>query len=63
MEKINSIISQCGQPVYGDVNSLDLPDGKWIVIQMKCNTQFVHFAFIRVNDKILLSDVDAAGIK
>lgn len=63
MEKINNIMTGCDNPVYGDVNTLDLPEGKWIVIQLKCSNKFVHFAFTRTGDKILLNDVDEAGIK
>jgi hypothetical protein len=63
MEKINNIMSNCDKPVYGDVNSLDLPEGKWIVIQMKCSDKFIHFAFISINNQLLLNDVDAAGLR
>jgi hypothetical protein len=63
MMKINSVMSDCGKPVYGDVNSLDVTDAKWIVIQLKCSNKFVHFAFVRTNGKLLLNDVDVAGMK
>ena len=63
LEKIKTINAGCGTGEYGDVNAMDLEEGKWIILQQKCSGSFVHYAFIRVDGQLLLSDVDAAGIK
>lgn len=61
IQKVNQYFEGCSDYQVGEIKTERQSEGVWIVLPFKCSTKIISFAFLRVNDKLLLGDLGSEG--
>lgn len=61
MQKVGSQIEKCEAFETGEIITERRSEGVWIVLPMKCDDKIVSFAYLRINNKLMLGDTDSGG--
>ena len=59
MQKISRHIENCNNYEVREILTERESEGVWIVLPMKCGDKIISFAYLRVNNKLMLGDTDA----
>jgi hypothetical protein len=59
MQKVSSQIEKCDAYETGEIMTKRQSEGVWIVLPMKCGDKIISFAYLRVNNKLMLGDTDS----
>jgi len=58
MQKVKRSIKDCNDYTASDIRSERESEGTWIILPMRCALKTVSFAFLQVNNVLLLGDID-----
>ena len=58
MQKVGRHIEKCDAYETGEIMTERESEGVWIVLPMKCGDKVISFAYLRVNNKLMLGDTD-----
>jgi hypothetical protein len=61
LQRINQYFQSCTDYQAGEIKTERKIEGVWIILPFKCGTKIISFAFLRVNDKLLLGDLGSEG--
>jgi hypothetical protein len=61
MQKVGSHIEKCDTYEAGEIMTERESEGVWIVLPMKCGDKIISFAYLRVNNKLMLGDTDSGA--
>ena len=59
MQKVFRNIENCNNYETGEILTGRESEGVWIVLPMKCGNKIISFAYLRVNEKLMLGDTDS----
>lgn len=59
MGQINNELKDCSDLAFDEIKSERESEGVWIVMPVKCGSKTIHFAFLSLNNQLLLGDIDA----
>jgi hypothetical protein len=59
MQKVSRQIEKCDAYETGEIMTKRQSEGVWIVLPMKCGDKIISFAYLRVNNKLMLGDTDS----
>ena len=59
MKKVSRHIENCNNYETGEILTERESEGVWIVLPMKCGNKIISFAYLRVNNKLMLDDTDS----
>lgn len=59
MEKVSRHIEKCDVYETGEIITERESEGVWIVLPMKCGDRVISFAYLRVNNRLMLGDTDS----
>ena len=59
MKKVSHHIENCNSYETGEILTERESEGVWIVLPMKCGGKVISFAYLRVNNKLMLGDTDS----
>jgi hypothetical protein len=58
MEKVQRVIKDCNNFSFGKIHAERESEGYWIVQPVICGDKTVSIAFLKINDKLLMGDID-----
>jgi len=61
MEKVGRQIEKCDAYEMGEIMTERQSEGVWIVLPMKCGDKIISFAYLRINNKLMLGDTDSGA--
>ena len=61
MQKVGRHIEKCDTYETGEIMTERESEGVWIVLPMKCGEKIISFAYLRVNNKLMLGDTDSGA--
>ena len=61
MQKVSRQIEKCDVYETGEIMTERQSEGVWIVLPMKCGDKIISFAYLRVNNKLMLGDTDSGA--
>lgn len=61
MQKVSRQIEKCDAYETGEIMTERQSEGVWIVLPMKCGDKIISFAYLRVNNKLMLGDTDSGA--
>ena len=61
MQKVSRHIEKCEAYETGEIMTERESEGVWIVLPMKCGDKIISFAYLRVNNKLMLGDTDSGA--
>ena len=59
MKKVRHHVENCNNYETGEILTERGSEGVWIVLPMKCGDKVISFAYLRVNNKLLLGNTDS----
>ena len=59
MQKVMRNVENCNNYETGEILTERESEGVWIVLPMKCGGKIILFAYLRVNEKLMLGDTDS----
>ncbi len=59
MKRVSRHIENCNNYETGEILTERESEGVWIVLPMKCGNKIISFAYLRVNNKLMLGDTDS----
>lgn len=59
MQKVMRNVENCNNYETGEILTERESEGVWIVLPMKCGGKIISFAYLRVNEKLMLGDTDS----
>lgn len=59
MQKVMRNIENCNNYETGEILTERESEGVWIILPMKCGSKIISFAYLRVNEKLMLGDTDS----
>ena len=63
MKKVGRHIENCNNYETGEILTEREAEGVWIVLPMKCAGKVISFAYLRVNNKLMLGDTDSETLQ
>jgi hypothetical protein len=57
-KQVNQFMQSCTSVVYGDLRAEKESEGLWLVQPVQCGGNTMYFAFLKVQGKLLLGDID-----
>ena len=59
MKKVGRHIENCNEYETGEIVTERKSEGVWIILPMKCGNSVISFAYLRVNNKLMLGDTNS----